>query len=273
MDAPVRAFVFDVGNTLWFEAKAPDMDRVAELEAAQVAPLLDRWGVKLDEPLAPIITAIWDAYMAAWQIEMDRGRFREPSLPFLIRGAMATRDIELTDEQAHEWWRAAWISSKEFGLQLYPDTLDVLRALKAAGMTIGVNTNRPCTGAMFLEDGAAVFGFREYIDDAVCSCDTGYLKPHPSTFKLILDRLGMRPDEVVMVGNTLHADIEPAKALGMHTVWKLNGRYDLPPSPAADYAIHDLNEILSLPLLGEFAHAVASAESPNPHDDDNEDRY
>jgi len=272
MNSPVRAFVFDVGNTLWFEAKAPDMDHIAELEAEQVAPLLADWNIALSEPLAPIITEIWDAYMVAWRDEMDRGRYREPSLPFLIRGAMATRGFELSDAQAHEWWRAAWIGSKHFGLQLYPDTLDVLPALKTAGFAIVANTNRPCTGDMFLHD-AEAFGFAEYLDHAICSCDTGYLKPHHSTFQLALERLQLPPDQVVMVGDLLHADIEPAKALGMRTIWKLNGRYDLPASPAADYTIHDLNEILSLPLLGEFAHASADAESPWPHDDNNEDRY
>ena len=100
MNSPVRAFVFDVGNTLWFEAKAPDMDHIAELEAEQVAPLLADWNIALSEPLAPIITEIWDAYMVAWRDEMDRGRYREPSLPFLIRGAMATRGFELSEAQA-----------------------------------------------------------------------------------------------------------------------------------------------------------------------------
>jgi putative hydrolase of the HAD superfamily len=125
---------------------------------------------------------------------------------------------------------------------------------------------------MFLHD-AEAFGFAGYLDHAICSCDTGYLKPHHSTFQLALERLQLPPDQVVMVGDLLHADIEPAKALGMRTIWKLNGRYDLPASPAADYTVHDLNEILSLPLLGDFAHASAAAESPWPHDDNNEDRY
>lgn len=272
MNSPVRAFVFDVGNTLWFEAKAPDMEHIAELEAAQVAPLLVEWGIDLGEPLAPVITEIWDAYMVAWRVEMDRQRYREPSLPFLIRGATAMRGVDLSDEQAAAWWGAAWIGAQHFGLQLYPDTLDVLRALKEAGVAIAANTNRPCTSEMFLRD-AEAFGFAEYLDHAVCSCDTGYLKPHASTFELALQKLALPPEEVAMVGDTLHADIEPAKTLGMRTIWKLNGRYDLPASPAADYTIHDLNEILSLPLLGEFARRPAGNESPMPYDDDNEDRY
>jgi putative hydrolase of the HAD superfamily len=272
MDSPVRALVFDVGGTLWFEARAPDMQRIAELEADRVAPLLREWGIELHEPLAPIIGEIWDAYEVAWRLEMERKRYHEPSLPFLIRGAMAVRGIELTEEQAERWWSAAWIGAAHFGLQLYPDTLDVLAALRAAGMAVGVNTNRPCTADMFLRD-AEAFGLARYVDEAVCSGDTGYLKPHPSTFALILERLALPPEQVVMVGDTLAADIEPAKAMGMRTVWKLNGRHDLQSSAAADYTVHDLNEILALPLLDGIVPVAARAQSLMPHEDDNEDRY
>jgi HAD superfamily hydrolase (TIGR01509 family) len=273
MDSPVRAFVFDVGDTLWFEAKTPDPDLVAALEAERVAPLLGAWGIALDEPLAPLLAEIWQAYITASEIEVERKRYRDPSLPFLIRGAMATRGVELTEAQAERWWRETWIPSTEFGVQLYPDTLDVLRALTAAGMTIAVNTNRPCTGAMFMETGAAPLAFAEYIDHAVCSGDTGYYKPHPSTFELILDRLALPPSAVVMVGDSLEADIAPAKAIGMRTVWKLNGRHDVPESPAADFTVHDLNEILALPLLAGRVEAAVPAESAWPHEDGNADRY
>jgi HAD superfamily hydrolase (TIGR01509 family) len=271
--AAVRAFVFDVGDTLWFEAKKPDEETIFALEAERVAPLLRQWRIALDEPLAPILGEIWRAYETANDVERQRGRFRDPSLPFLIRGAMATRGIELSEAQAAQWWREAWISSAEFGLQLYPDTLDVLRELKSAGMMIAVNTNRPCTGEMFMETGAAPLAFARYIDHAVCSGDTGYNKPHPSTFELILERLALPPAAVAMVGDSLENDIAPAKALGMRTVWKLNGRYDLPPSPVADHTVHDLHEILALPVVGGGIEVVAGAESAWPHEDENADRY
>jgi hypothetical protein len=59
----------------------------------------------------------------------------------------------------------------------------------------------------------------------------------------------------------------------MTTVWKLNGRYDLPPCPDADYQIHDLAELLALPALGLDARHPAMAESLTPHEDGNAERY
>ena len=58
----------------------------------------------------------------------------------------------------------------------------------------------------------------------------------------------------------------------MTTVLKLNGRYDTDPCADADYTIHDLAELLTLPVFGRERHPVA-AESPTPHDDANADRY
>ena len=47
----------------------------------------------------------------------------------------------------------------------------------------------------------------------------------------------------------------------------------LPPCADADYAIHDLAELLTLPLFDDRAPAPVAAESLTPHDDANEDRY
>jgi hypothetical protein len=58
----------------------------------------------------------------------------------------------------------------------------------------------------------------------------------------------------------------------MTTAWKLNGRYGLDPCSDADFAVHELSELLALPVLG-IAPDAAAAESPTPHEDGNADRY
>ena len=267
----IRAVVFDVGNTLWFQARS-DIDRVYRLQAEAVAPLLERWGIRVGEPLLTILDEIWQAGEAADRRERERGSLKEWPLQFFIRGALAARAVEISPEQAEAWHRAAWISETEFGVQLYPDTLDVLAALKEHGLLIGINTNRPCTAATHLP-GLRDFGIAPYVDAVVCSGDTGFVKPHPSTFELVLDRLGVSASEAVMVGDTAPADMRGAKSVGMRTVWKLNGRYGLPPCSDADFTIHDLAELLALPVIPGRARQVMATESRTPHHDNNEDRY
>lgn len=260
-----------MGNTLWFEARAPDRDRLEPLHDKRLGPLLERWGVELDVSAGVIEYEIWDAYMEASEIERERKRYFDPSLPFLIRGAFAAHNVEITDEQAHEWWRAAYLPVRELGWQLYPDSLDVLRALKEQGLLVGVNTDRPFTCDMFSSD-LEDYGLAPYVNAIVCSGDTGYYKPHRSTFDLVLRKLGVEASEAVMVGDDAR-DLEGAKGVGMFTVWKLNGRHDVTPRDDADYAIHDLGELLALPIISRSSRPVATAESLTPHEDGNADRY
>lgn len=57
--------------------------------------------------------------------------------------------------------------------------------------------------------------FAEVIESAV----VGIKKPDPQIFLLGVDALGMKPEEVTVVGDSLEKDIIPAKRAGCHTVW------------------------------------------------------
>ena len=54
-------------------------------------------------------------------------------------------------------------------------------------------------------------------DRIFLSSDWGVKKPSPDCFNLVLQECGCSPDQVMMVGNSIHDDIEPARALGMRT--------------------------------------------------------
>ena len=57
--------------------------------------------------------------------------------------------------------------------------------------------------------------FREVIESA----SVGMRKPDPRIYQLGVDALGLRPDEVVVVGDSFRNDILPAKKLGCHAFW------------------------------------------------------
>jgi HAD superfamily hydrolase (TIGR01549 family) len=69
----------------------------------------------------------------------------------------------------------------------------------------------------------------------------GYGKPDPRFFQYVLDEAGCRPDEVMMVGDRIDADIIPARAMGMRTAWVRVGLYGLEsPEPVSDIETPDL---------------------------------
>ena len=47
----------------------------------------------------------------------------------------------------------------------------------------------------------------------------GVRKPNPTLFKLGVDALEMDPNEVLVVGDSLRKDIEPAEQLGCQVLW------------------------------------------------------
>jgi putative hydrolase of the HAD superfamily len=53
----------------------------------------------------------------------------------------------------------------------------------------------------------------------VFSSDTRSIKPSPLLFRRAIAELGLAPAEILFVGESLGADIAPAKALGMATAW------------------------------------------------------
>ncbi len=68
------------------------------------------------------------------------------------------------------------------------------------------------------------FGILKYFKVVVESSVVGVRKPDPSIFLLGVNALGVLPEEILVVGDSLENDIMPASEIGCKTVWlKGNG--------------------------------------------------
>lgn len=63
------------------------------------------------------------------------------------------------------------------------------------------------------------FGISQYFDEVVESAVVGVRKPDPAIFALGVKALGLKPEEVLVVGDSLTKDILPAESLGCQTAW------------------------------------------------------
>ena len=63
------------------------------------------------------------------------------------------------------------------------------------------------------------YGIRHLFKGIIESAVVGVRKPNPTLFKLGVDALELKPDEVLVVGDSLRKDIEPAEQLGCHVLW------------------------------------------------------
>jgi putative hydrolase of the HAD superfamily len=101
------------------------------------------------------------------------------------------------------------------------DAADTLLALQAAGYPLAVVSN--ATGTMEQQladhricssDGGTAARVAVVVDSEV----VGVEKPDPAIFAIALDVLSLLPDECVYVGDTVHFDVNGARAAGLRPV-------------------------------------------------------
>ena len=128
----------------------------------------------------------------------------------------------------------------------YQDGRQCLIKLKQAGLKIGIIANQPTASA----DRLKADDLLQYIDFLGISAIVGFDKPDPAFFTLAIKELALPADQIIHIGNRIDTDVNPAKALGMRTVWVRRGEANPDPSKddlaAADITVSDLK---SLPEL------------------------
>ncbi|UZN04979.1 HAD family hydrolase [Cellulomonas sp. S1-8] len=130
-------------------------------------------------------------------------------------------------------------------VDLYPDALPTLRALRAAGYVVAIAGNQPA-GA---EDQLRAAGVD--LDVVASSARWGVAKPSPAFFARVLTEVRLPPDQVLYVGDRLDNDVLPARAAGMRTAFLRRGPWGhvhaLRPDVAlADVRVDSLTELVDL---------------------------
>lgn len=76
------------------------------------------------------------------------------------------------------------------------------------------------------------YGLRGYFKGIIESAVVGIRKPDPAIYRLGIVALGLEPENVLVVGDSLTKDIAPARSLGAQTAW-IKGRGWTPAEDAA----------------------------------------
>jgi 2-haloacid dehalogenase len=105
------------------------------------------------------------------------------------------------------------IMDKYVHLDLYPDAMDALAALKAYKLAILSNGSTGMLNALVSNSGI------DKILDATISVESKKIfKPSPQAYTLIEEKLGVEPKEVLFVSSNPF-DVCGAKAFGLNVAW------------------------------------------------------
>ncbi len=105
------------------------------------------------------------------------------------------------------------------GLSLYPGIAELLGALRQSGWQLGLFTNKGRPSALLTVE---ALGLGSLLQEVQTGTD-GPSKPSPEGALMLLDRLGVPPEDAWMVGDTVN-DVRSGRAAGMRTAAALWGR-------------------------------------------------
>jgi FMN phosphatase YigB (HAD superfamily) len=218
----IRAILLDLGGPVFNEdAEYARWTEIilSELREAGIRVSAEEFQKVLEEELErcepnPWVSALWRF------VRPDLERFRKILAVFRAQNAAFQKELP--------------------GVVIRPEAAAAIPQL-AERYLLGLAANQPPRALSILEEAGLLryFAWREVSDTM------GIAKPSPLFFRMILDGIGVKPEEAVMVGDRLDHDIFPAKLLGMKTVRVLLGPYrrQLPilPSYEPDCCISDLS--------------------------------
>ena len=165
--------------------------------------------------------------------------------PLFKQLALYARSAEELD-MLRERYRAYQFIHHDDVIKEYPGTTAVLEDLHARGLAMGIVTSK---GDELARRGLELTGLARFLPVVVSADSVTKYKPEPEPVLLALERLGVRADEALMMGDSPH-DISSGNAAGVRTIGALWGPFTRE-QIAVTHPTYWLSNIRELPPLLE----------------------
>ncbi|WP_415904951.1 HAD family hydrolase [Neptuniibacter sp. QD48_55] len=199
----IRCITFDLDDTLW--AVDPVIQHANQTMFAWISEHASAFlqHYKLHDLAALRQIVLEDAPEIAHSVTL----IRMEQLKYGLRKAGYSADeVEALAAQAFE----VFIQARQ-EVVFFEHAREVLSELKQQGYQLGA-----------LSNGNADIhrvGLADLIDFHFKADDVGQMKPHPLMFEQMLAHTGLRPEQVIHVGDNHEHDVEGAAAVGLWTIW------------------------------------------------------
>jgi putative hydrolase of the HAD superfamily len=227
----VPVLLCDLDDTL-FDHQHATRSALARLQAADAR--LQTWTLEDLKARHHILLEQYHQEVLAGRLTIDQAR--EQRFQALVGGGDAAGMAEAYRDAYTQDWREV------------DGAVDLLRAVRAEGMTVVIVTNNIVSEQRKKLDR---LGLSSLIDALVTSEEVGTQKPDPRIFAEALLRVGATPADAVMLGDAWIADVTGALASGIRPVW-LNHKGITSPDPTVTElrALTPTHEVVRTILVG-----------------------
>jgi putative hydrolase of the HAD superfamily len=159
----------------------------------------------------------------------------------IVTGALLQLGLELP--QVAERVAEAYITARDAGLQLFPDSVATLTRLRGLGVRLALLTNGRAEDQRRKVER---FGLAPYFDCIVIEGEFGVGKPDERVYRHALAQVQVAPADAWMVGDNLEWDVAAPQRVGLKGIWYDVIGAGLPPESVAqpDRIIRTLAELV-----------------------------
>ena len=137
----------------------------------------------------------------------------------------------------------AYRTAREAALKPYPGVVPTLMNLIKMGLKLAVVSDAPAKEAWLR---LSYLGFQHFFDVVITFDDSQERKPSPIPFNMALDKLGLKANECLMIGDWAERDMVGGKTVGMKTVFARYGDTFDTKFSGADYDIDSITELINV---------------------------
>lgn len=219
----IKAVIFDLDNTL------VDFMKMKRRAIEEAVPAMIDAGLNMKaEEASTMIDSIYKEQGIEYQQVFDM---------FL------TNVLKKVDYKILSAGIVAYRRAREAALIPYPHVYSTLNKLTKMGIKMGILSDAPVKEAWLR---LASLNFHHIMDAVVTFDDTGERKPNAAPFLKVLERLEIKSENALMVGDWAERDIIGAAKVGMKTAFAKYGDTFNTETHTADFELKDISELIGI---------------------------
>jgi len=219
----IKAVIFDLDNTLL------DFISMKESAVSSAVQAMIEAGLDLDEK---------SSYERIITLYQETGWENQQIFDIFLK--------EKTGEVDNKYLAAAIVSyrrAREATLRLYPDVQRTLNILGKMGLKLAVVSDAPSREAWMR---IYYLNLHHVFDLVLTFDDVGERKPSPKGFEMALEKLGIKTDEALMIGDWPERDVVGASKLGIKTIYAKYGDTFGTVESGADWDVENIYEVVGI---------------------------